>query len=79
MKIPLAGIGWAMIKQAVKDPSMVLEARLAGTGRDGGPACGTVRPAHGWKLVRRQRDEDFGSGGREELIKIFHFSFDIFH
>ena len=52
MKIPLTTIGWEMIKQAAKDPKVVLEARLPGTGRDGGPACGTVRPAHGWRLIR---------------------------
>ena len=52
MKIPLAEIDWEMIKQVAKDPRVVLEARLPGTGRDGGPACGTVRPVHGWKLVR---------------------------
>jgi hypothetical protein len=54
MKIPLTGIGWKMLKRAAKDEKMVLEARLQGTGRDGGPACGTARPAAGWKLVRGQ-------------------------
>ncbi len=52
MKVPLAAIGWEMIKKAAKDGNLTLEARLRGTGRDGGPACGTVRPAAGWKLVR---------------------------
>ena len=52
MKIPLAGIDWEMLESAAKDERVVLEARLHGTGRDGGPACGTVRPAAGWKLVR---------------------------
>ena len=52
MKIPLTGIGWELLKRAAKDEKMVLEARLEGTGRDGGPTCGTVRPAEGWKLVR---------------------------
>ena len=52
MKIPLAGIDWEMVKQAAKGPSVFVEARLTGTGRDGGPACGTVRPAQGWKLIR---------------------------
>jgi len=52
MKIPLNGIGWDMLKRAAKGERVILEARLKGTGRDGGPACGTVRPAEGWKLVR---------------------------
>jgi hypothetical protein len=52
MKIPLTGIGWDIIKQAAKDPKVVLEARLPGTGKDGGPACATVRPSQGWKLIR---------------------------
>jgi len=51
MKIPLTGISWEMLKKAAKDEKVILEARLRGAGRDGGPACGTVRPAEGWKLV----------------------------
>lgn len=30
----------------------VLEARVPGTGRDGGPNCATVKDFDGWKLVR---------------------------
>jgi len=52
MKIPLGLISPAMIKKAAKDSKLILEARIQGTGRDGGPSCGTVRP-DGWKLVRR--------------------------
>src|SRR3954451_15367375 len=36
-KVPLAGITWAMIKKR-----SVIEARIEGTARDGGPACATV-------------------------------------
>jgi len=53
IKIPLTVIGWEMLKKASHDPDILIEARLRGTGRDGGPACGTVRPAQGWKLIRR--------------------------
>jgi hypothetical protein len=49
IKIPLSGIGWDTIKKA-NIPGVVLEARLSGTGRDGGPTCGTVRSE--WKLIR---------------------------
>ena len=39
-KIPLAGITWAMIAKAAV--SGFVEAGIAGTARDGGPACATV-------------------------------------
>src|SRR6185369_11549126 len=53
IKVPLVGITWGMIEQVSADPDLVLEARLPGTGRDGGPSCGTVHPASGWKPTRR--------------------------
>ena len=31
----------------------VLEARVPGTGKDGGPSCATVKPVDGWKLIRK--------------------------
>jgi hypothetical protein len=43
LKIPLSGIGWDMIES-----QKVLEARVPGTGRDGGPSCATVKPFDGW-------------------------------
>ena len=49
LKIPLAGITWPMIEQA-SDASVVIETRVAGTGKDGGPTCGTVKPFSGWTL-----------------------------
>lgn len=52
IKIPLSGLDWELIKQASRESGAVLEARLAGTGRDGGPVCGTVRPTPGWKLFK---------------------------
>lgn len=50
LKIPLAGITWAMIEQA-SDTSRVIEVRVPGTGRDGGPTCGTVKQFSGWLLT----------------------------
>ena len=41
LKIPLVDFGAA-------DPPAVFATRVAGTGRDGGPACGTVKPFEGW-------------------------------
>lgn len=43
IKVPLAGVTWAML-----DAAPILEARIPGTGRDGGPACASAwRPADG--------------------------------
>ena len=49
LKIPLRGITWELISQTTKS-SLTLETRVAGTGKDGGPSCGTVKPFEGWKL-----------------------------
>lgn len=46
LKIPLTGITMAMIRSQA-----ILEARIPGTGKDGGPSCATVHPTGGWKLV----------------------------
>jgi hypothetical protein len=46
IKVPLKGITWEMVES-----SAVLEAHIPGTGRDGGPACATVRPDGGWTAV----------------------------
>jgi hypothetical protein len=51
LKIPVAGITWAMIDRASKAPTVV-ETRIPGTGKDGGPNCATVKPFEGWKVVR---------------------------
>ena len=46
LKIPLRGITWELIAQTAKSS---LEARVVGTGKDGGPSCGTVKPFEGWQ------------------------------
>ena len=51
LKIPLSGISWKTVKEAA-DSSRVLETRVPGTGRDGGPNCATVKPFSGWSLAR---------------------------
>jgi hypothetical protein len=50
MKIPLTGITAGQIKKALAG-THVLEARVPGTGRDGGPACATVKAFDGWQPV----------------------------
>jgi hypothetical protein len=50
LKVPLHEIAWEILNEA--DPARdVLETRIAGTGRDGSPSCGTVKPFAGWKVV----------------------------
>ena len=48
LKVPLEGIPARMIRTGG-----VLEARVPGTGRDGGPSCATVKDFEGWKFVER--------------------------
>ena len=51
IKVPLNGITLEMIERVSADSELVLEARLPGTGRDGGPSCATVQPIHGWRAT----------------------------
>jgi len=47
-KVPVSGITWNMIKKG-----SVIEARISGTARDGGPACATVPLlGGGWKIAQ---------------------------
>lgn len=50
IKVPLGGITWEMVEKA--SAKKLLEARLPGTGRDGGPSCATVKPIDGWKVCK---------------------------
>jgi Family of unknown function (DUF5990) len=51
LKIPLRGITPDVIKEA-SNAEHVLQIRIQGTGKDGGPSCGTIKPFPGWKAVR---------------------------
>jgi hypothetical protein len=52
-KVPLAAITWPMIEETLAAPDGILEARIAGTAKDGGPACATVPLlAGGWRVAR---------------------------
>jgi hypothetical protein len=46
LKVPLAGIPAEVIRTGG-----VLETRVPGTGRDGGPNCASVKEFKGWKVV----------------------------
>jgi hypothetical protein len=48
LKIPLEGITAKMV-----GTGGVLETRVPGTGRDGGPNCATVKDFEGWKAANR--------------------------
>ena len=50
LKIPLSGITLDMIQKCIGDRPFVIETSVAGTGKDGGPNCATVKPFNGWKL-----------------------------
>ena len=50
LKVPLNGITSKMIEQIKDTSKMILETRVPGTGKDGGPSCATVKPFGGWKL-----------------------------
>lgn len=54
LKIPLRGIAWKSIEQAARS-SQILETRVPGTAKDGGPTCATVKPFAGWKLTRARQ------------------------
>lgn len=48
LKIPLTGITWKDIDSLASNPKSIMEAHVAGTGKDGGPNCATVKPFEGW-------------------------------
>jgi len=50
MIIRLDDVTWPVIQKATKAGKR-LEARIQGTGSDGGPSCATVKPIGGWKVV----------------------------
>lgn len=51
-KVKLVGITQTMIDGALATPGAVIAARIAGTAKDGGPACATVPLLEGgWKVV----------------------------
>jgi Family of unknown function (DUF5990) len=47
LKVPLKGITAEMIAEVERGKNLIFETRVAGTGRDGGPNCATVKPFAG--------------------------------
>ena len=54
LKVPLSGITWELIEQALQPSTSFLEARVPGTAKDGGPSCATVKPVGGWSVTSNQ-------------------------
>ncbi len=52
LKIPLKDISPAIIKLLLADPNNILETKVPGTGKDGGPNCATVKPFAGWHVTK---------------------------
>jgi hypothetical protein len=53
LKIPLRDISSETVKQILADSSLILETKVPGTGKDGGPNCATVKPFSGWYSIAR--------------------------
>jgi hypothetical protein len=53
LKIPLSGITAETLQEITSDRSLILETKVQGTGKDGGPSCGTIKPFDGWYVVKR--------------------------
>jgi hypothetical protein len=53
LKIPLRDIAPETVKQILADSSLILETKVPGTGKDGGPNCATVKPFSGWYSIAR--------------------------
>jgi hypothetical protein len=51
LKVPLRNINFETPVLISGGSSAVLVARVSGTGKDGGPNCGTVKPFAGWDLI----------------------------
>jgi hypothetical protein len=49
LKIPLSGIRSTLVGRALSGKKIVLETRVPGTGRDGTPACASVKEFEGWR------------------------------
>ena len=56
LKIPLTGISSRLIDQASSGTDVVLEARVPGRGRDGSPACASVKRFEGWRAAGTRSD-----------------------
>lgn len=49
-KLHLSSVTWELVQKVASTRGAVLEGRIAGTGRDGGPSCATIPILGGWQL-----------------------------
>ncbi|HZJ47326.1 MAG TPA: DUF5990 family protein [Pyrinomonadaceae bacterium] len=49
-KVGLREINWKLIKSVTNKPGGVLEVKIFGKTRDGGPVCASVKPLTGWTI-----------------------------
>jgi hypothetical protein len=60
-KVWLDGITTEQVRAVLADRRLVLEAEIAGTGKDGGPVCASTRVlGEGWRLASRGADPRAG-------------------
>lgn len=52
LKIPLRGITQELVNRVLAYEGSLLEVQVPGTGKDGGPACASVKSFRGWKAGR---------------------------
>jgi hypothetical protein len=52
LKVPLRDISATTVENILADDKLILETRVPGTGRDGGPNCATVKPFPGWHIAK---------------------------
>jgi hypothetical protein len=57
MKIPLQGITWALIRQAMSKSGHKLLARIPGKSKDGAPNCATVRLIGPWEVINAANEQ----------------------
>lgn len=54
-KVPLGGISWELIEKYEATPGAMLEARIEGTMKKGGPVCASVSLLDGgWRVIRAE-------------------------
>ena len=52
LKVPLKTISADEVREVLANPDLLLETRVPGTAKDGGPNCATVKPFAGWGLKK---------------------------
>jgi hypothetical protein len=51
LKVPLTGLSPDLAGKLISNGNMLLETRVPGTGKDGGPNCASVKPFDGWYIA----------------------------